>query len=438
MANSGQTGFFEIVNSNISIPYLSASNYDMVIRTDKINQRIFIGNGSNPSTLPGIILNNNNVGINISNPTEKLHIVGNIIVTGSISGSGTNITSLNATNITTGILPVALIANLAITGSKIANNTITATQIAPLTVTSAEIANNTITNTNISSVDAGKITTGTLTVTRGGTGVTTSTGTGNNVLNNGPFFYNTIFLNNFGWINGNTSTERDPLIIRISSISSTNSYNSIGRYVDNIGFYGPNQELSGFIENNTSGTQLNFTGQHRVANTTSIIDENHQGMIVISQGTYINLDSSIEPSINESLPDCTLSSQSNDKRVFGVISTKEDSNDDGTRHYAQGSFVTVLQKIDGLTRIIINSLGEGSMWVCNVNGDLYNGDYITSSIVIGYGMKQDDDFLHNYTVGKITCDCIFTNLPIWIKTRKIEYNGIEYICAFIGCTYHCG
>jgi microcystin-dependent protein len=54
------------------------------------------------------ISSNGNVGINISNPTEKLHVVGNIIATGSITGSGTNITSLNATNITTGTLAVTL------------------------------------------------------------------------------------------------------------------------------------------------------------------------------------------------------------------------------------------------------------------------------------------------------------------------------------------
>jgi hypothetical protein len=142
------------------------------------------------------ISSNGNIGINISNPTEKLHVVGNIIVTGSISGSGTNITSLNATNITTGILPVALIANLAITGSKIATNTITATQIAPATITTSEIALLGVTNANIFSVDAGKITTGTLPVTRGGTGVTTSTGTGSIVLNTNPTFTGNVTFNN--------------------------------------------------------------------------------------------------------------------------------------------------------------------------------------------------------------------------------------------------
>ena len=42
-------------------------------------------------------------------------------------------------------------------------------------------------------------------------------------------------------------------------------------------------------------------------------------------------------------------------------------------------------------RLIVNSVGEGAMWVCNSNGNIENGDYITSSDYIGYGEKQDDD-----------------------------------------------
>ncbi len=86
-------------------------------------------------------------------------------------------------------------------------------------------------------------------------------------------------------------------------------------------------------------------------------------------------------------------------------------------------------------RIIINSVGEGGIWVCNSNGNIENGDYITSSDYLGYGEKQDDDLLHNYTVGKSTIDCNF------------ELDSNLYICqelddkikiAFISCTYHCG
>ena len=128
-----------------------------------------------------------------------------------------------------------------------------------------------------------------------------------------------------------------------------------------------------------------------------------------------------------------------------------------------------------------------------------SGDYITTSNIPGYGEKQDDDILHNYTVAKITMDCdfnpqlqpkevilkeavvddsgntVYNNIldangeiqwtseldlsgniiqeyPYNIRYLDLhgnrltfdEYNlklskGEEvYIAAYVGCTYHCG
>ncbi len=36
-------------------------------------------------------------------------------------------------------------------------------------------------------------------------------------------------------------------------------------------------------------------------------------------------------------------------------------------------------------RMIVNLLGEGAIWVCNSNGNIENGDYITPSDYLGYG-----------------------------------------------------
>lgn len=52
--------------------------------------------------------------------------------------------------------------------------------------------------------------------------------------------------------------------------------------------------------------------------------------------------------------------------------------------------------------------------------------------------KNDDDLMHNYTVAKITMDCDFDNLPSWVFTRNVDFNGLSYVCALVGCTYHCG
>jgi hypothetical protein len=64
----------------------------------------------------------------------------------------------------------------------------------------------------------------------------------------------------------------------------------------------------------------------------------------------------------------------------------------------------------------MNSVGEGAVWVCNKNGNIPNGDYITSCTIPGYGAKQADDILHNYSVAKITCECNF-NLTKIVKQK---------------------
>ena len=149
-------------------------------------------------------------------------------------------------------------------------------------------------------------------------------------------------------------------------------------------------------------------------------------------------------------------------------------------------FSTPYEKEKGDTRIYINSVGEGSMWVTNINGPLESGDYITTSNLPGYGMKQHDDLLHNYTVAKITMNCDFNPklqpVPTIMKDSSgnnilDKYNMIQltdlvndsgdivyeheynirylnkngqiinkneyyvkggFIAAYVGCTYHCG
>lgn len=84
-------------------------------------------------------------------------------------------------------------------------------------------------------------------------------------------------------------------------------------------------------------------------------------------------------------------------------------------------------------RLIVNSLGEGAMWVSNLNGNFENGDYITSSEIKGIGTRQLATILHNFTVAKITQDCDFTD-----NTIEIEHSGSFYKKQFVGVTYHCG
>ena len=79
--------------------------------------------------------------------------------------------------------------------------------------------------------------------------------------------------------------------------------------------------------------------------------------------------------------------------------------------------------------------------VCNSNGNIENGDYITSSDYLGYGEKQDDDLLHNYTVAKSTIQVDFElDSPLYncFEIEELDKNGNKLRVAFIACTYHCG
>ena len=201
-----------------------------------------------------------------------------------------------------------------------------------------------------------------------------------------------------------------------------------------------NGSSKGYLNDGANVNNITFTGQHRCSpsDSSSFTElSSSVGKIVVSDGTYSNLQ---QPgvSINESIPKVTLSTSRNQKSVFGVVSDAEDENSD-TREYSNGTFVTVAEKSDSSdNRLYINSLGEGGIWISNINGNLENGDYITTCEIPGYGMKQDDDLLHNYTVAKITQDCDFDLNSSSYECVEVQHSGSTYRAAFVGCTYHCG
>ncbi len=215
-------------------------------------------------------------------------------------------------------------------------------------------------------------------------------------------------------------------------------WNMYTNFNDGLVFYYMTSQR-GYLLASVDVGQIDFTGQHRNLPQNNDLEfySDKIGLIVVSSGEYKSFNNHNSISINEALPSIKLSSKRNEKSVFGVISDKEDKNE-STREYTVGNFVSVYEKQSDDNRLIINSLGEGAIWVCNINGNLENGDYITTCEIPGYGMKQDDDLLHNYTVAKITCDCNFDlNSPIYM-CEEFEFSGSTYRKAFVGCTYHCG
>ena len=225
--------------------------------------------------------------------------------------------------------------------------------------------------------------------------------------------------------------------------------------------------VAGFIQDSVNKGQMNFTGQHRCATNDLKLNNQLIGLIVESTGKYRNMidydDQLIcnknSISISESLPLVQLCNEEKSKRVFGVLSDKE-----GDRRSFGNNFQSQYTLKEGDERYFINSIGEGAIWIHNNNGNIQNGDYICSYLN-GYGQKQDDDLLHNYTVAKATMDCDFNPQLEIVKLYdgtdeegKIKFKDAlddegniiyepEYECrtlddgskiAFIGCTYHCG
>ena len=178
-----------------------------------------------------------------------------------------------------------------------------------------------------------------------------------------------------------------------------------------ITFYDGNGDFQGQISI-TDGTVNygQFTGIHYTkvlsneSDLTSIIELESGG--VYPQGTIV---SNVTSTINDNSfqPNTLIVSSSTyqDKRVFGVYLCN--THDEETPHQHQ-----------------IASLGDGVILVCSQNGNIQNGDYITSASGSGgYGCKQSDDLLHNYTVAKSLEDVDWSNEPL--NTKRIA------------CTYHC-
>jgi len=104
------------------------------------------------------------------------------------------------------------------------------------------------------------------------------------------------------------------------------------------------------------------------------------------------------------IPMVNVSNVSMDKSWYGVVSDKTtDTND-----------YDILVDTNGPTRI----------WVSDVGGQLESGDLIsTSNIIPGYGQKQVDDIIRNYTVAKVTQDCDFTEptqKSIMVPTQELS------------------
>jgi hypothetical protein len=155
------------------------------------------------------------------------------------------------------------------------------------------------------------------------------------------------------------------------------------------------------------------------------------GLFVSNTNKFYNFDLSQSPTNDQSLPTIHLSSKKQDPAVIGVIKSCEKY----MRELMLGAFNSVYTQDDEVNRVLVDTSGLGTVWVCDENGSLDNGDYITTSTIPGYGMKQEDDIRHNYTAGKITHNCNF-NPETFVLQKPYDFdeNGPLYepICNSSG------
>ena len=196
-------------------------------------------------------------------------------------------------------------------------------------------------------------------------------------------------------------------------------------------YYDGSWTMKLYVVDERGGQGANFTGQHRcfIENVPFRESEKYIGLIVsANKDDYIGVTDKLYRgkraiTINDALPETSLSQKEKDKSCFGVISDSEDESNNRTT--AWGSLRTASHKQTGDVRYFINSVGEGAIWVSNKNGDLESGDYITTSSIPGYGQKQDSDSLKNYTVAKITMSCDFN--PGLQYVKRIKRRNVDFV-----------
>ena len=140
--------------------------------------------------------------------------------------------------------------------------------------------------------------------------------------------------------------------------------------------------------------------------------------------------------ITEAMPYTVITTVDKDPSVFGVV-----TNNANASYNEDGSWLLDSDPLWGNDlhgRVRVNSIGEGALWVTNINGPVDSGDYLCSSVIPGHARKQDEDAMYNFTVAKATMKCEFDLNSSNYKSEPIEYAGSTFVRAYIGVTYHCG
>lgn len=175
-----------------------------------------------------------------------------------------------------------------------------------------------------------------------------------------------------------------------------------------------------------SGTGANygpFTGAHECLVSEDEYNSLEVGDIVVDGVCYKAVGT-----ISQTICYAIQSSEPNQKGVVGVyvsegtpLSTDENKIPVGLSGVSPDTLDEMITQ--NVRKSSINSLGEGQVNVCGMNGNIAAGDLIVSSSIPGKGMKQDDDIIHSYTVAK--------------ARESVTFDYPEQV-KMIACIYLCG
>ena len=139
-------------------------------------------------------------------------------------------------------------------------------------------------------------------------------------------------------------------------------------------------------------------------------------MVVTCTGSVCNLNGSRVASIDDAVPVVDICTTKCDSAAFGVFVEFEPL---GKAIFKLGNFVFNRSVTHKRSLAIVNSVGEGGMWVCDFAGVVKVGDLLTTSDVFGHAEKQSDDIVRSYTVAKVT-----SNPQKWVNVPQ-EYLGVQ-------------
>jgi hypothetical protein len=220
-------------------------------------------------------------------------------------------------------------------------------------------------------------------------------------------------------MNSNTGTSADAIKAEVGVNANA------GNYVWFLACHTASGRMGTIRGDDAGGIEISnaFTGYHPTVIAKS--DNPEPGMITESTGAAW-----AKNGISTGIPKVTVTTSSVSKKVYGVVSEMYIGEQEILGYEG---YVKTWGLESSEYHIKVNSVGEGRVLVTNINGEILNGDYITSSDIPGIGQKQNDDILRSSTVAKCVEDIDWDSI-----TDSIDHNGTAYKKALVCCTYTCG